>query len=259
MNKSIQKNLLTTLLFVSSSSVIAAPEMKGTPDELRAFLHPESKTVMIRGDAEEIAFSDLAHVTIIVTTKEQTMTEALQQNSELRAGFVERFVRSGISPDRINNAQFSSSPQYGWFGRKPKEYEVVNRLKVTVDGEDQLKLLSETADQYEEASVGGIEFEHSEKEAFEEKVKEAALDDAITSSSKYATKLGLELTPVSFRFVDVRPRRPYSSGIIEEVVVTATKARAVAADTYVAPPVTFDEVEYKSIVEVVFEVSSETE
>lgn len=247
--------LLSFILLLLSGSLSAAPELKGTPDELKAFLHPEEKTVVIRGTAEETAYSDLAHVTLVVSTKEKTMTSALKKNSELRATLVENFIRSGIPPNRISNTQFSSSPQYGLFGRKPKEYEVVNRLKVTVDDEDQLTLLAQAADQHEETSIGGIEFEHSVKKETEQKLREAALEDAIATGSAYASKLGLILRPISFHYADVRPQRPRSAGIIEEIVVTAQRSKGDTSSAYMAPPVTFDEVEYKSNVEVVFEVS----
>ena len=236
----------------------AEPELKGTPNQLKAFLHPEARTVVIRGHAKETAYSDLAHVSLIVSTTEKTLTESLQANSELRTQLVQSFIQSGIPADRINNAQFSSSPQYGFFGRKPKEYEVVNRLKVTVDGEAQMTRLAKAADQFEAVSIGNMEFEHSLEQETKEKIKSAALENAIQTGRTYAKKLGITMTPVSFHFADIRPVRPLARGrAVEEVVVTATKYGASSAPAAPPPPITFDEVKYQSQVDVVFEVAKQ--
>lgn len=248
---------LMGVCLVASTTTFASPELKGTPDELKHYLHPDQRTVVVQGVASETAYSDLAHVTLIVTTKEKTLTEALTANADLRAGLTDEFIRNGISPDKINNAQFSSSPQYGWFGKKPSQYEVINRLKVTVSDEGQLTLLARAADRSESVILGVIEFEHSAKKEYEERVRTLALENAIGKSASYAQRLELHLVPVAFNFGDVMPRRPRSSGLMEEIIVTARKTSQSIRDVPVAmagPAMTFDEVSYKATVEVVFEV-----
>ncbi len=188
----------TCLMLTLSGSAFAATEVKGAPDELRRFLHPEARTVTIRGRAEVTAYSDLAKVTLVVATKEKTLTAALEANSQLRNSLAEGFIVGGIAQDRIKNTEFSSSPQYGLFGRKPKQFEVINRLEVTVDSEDQLTQLTQAADRHEAASIGSIEFEHSAKKALQQQVRNAALDDAVAQGTAYADKLALELQAVSF-------------------------------------------------------------
>lgn len=250
-----------TILFSSAMLVMvtsyAAPELKGTPDELQKYLQPAVKTISISGVAKETAYSDQAHVTLVVTTKEKTLTEALEKNSRIRKLLSASFVNAGIPQDKINNSQFSSSPQYGWFGKKPSEYEVVNRLKVTIESESQLTLLSKVADQEDEVVVGTIEFEHSKKKAFEKKARDAALDEAIAKSAGYADKLGLKLVPVAFSFYDIEPVRQRPSSLLRGVVMQANSKSKLSLESAAAPtPVTFDEVEYHARVNVIFEISA---
>ncbi len=134
---------------------------------------------------------------------------------------------------------------------------MINRLEVTVDSEDQLTQLTQAADRHEAASIGSIEFEHSAKKALQQQVRNAALDDAVAQGTAYADKLALELQAVSFQYADIRPERPRSAMVIEEIVVTAQKSLGFSAGTPAPPPppMTFDEAVYKAMVDVVFEVS----
>jgi len=140
------RGLLTLILAIGWTAVSAAPELKGAPEELKQFLHAEPKTVTIRGFAEETAYSDLAHANVIVTVTKDQLADAMQGNAELRGRLINEFLAGGIAEERINNTQFSSSPQYGLFGKKPNRDEVVNRLKVTVGSEAQMTLLARAAD-----------------------------------------------------------------------------------------------------------------
>ncbi len=251
------RSLLTLVLVFNCVVATAAPELKGTPEELKQFLHPDERTVTIRGFAEETAYSDLAHVNVIVTVTKDKLATALQGNAQLRARLINEFLAGGIAEERINNTQFSSSPQYGIFGKKPNRYEIVNRLKVTVDSEAQMTLLASAADLNDEVAVGNIDFEHSDRKGAMDRVRKAALDDAMASAEAYAAKLGLKLQPVSFSFSVVTPPMRHMASGFEEVVVTAARkggSFSAVAPQMAAPPITFGEVEYPSFVDVIFEL-----
>jgi len=56
---------LLLVLLAAGLDCYAAPELKGTPDELRRFLHPSDYIVSISGNAQETAFSDKAIVSLV--------------------------------------------------------------------------------------------------------------------------------------------------------------------------------------------------
>jgi len=53
--------LVFTLVFlVSFCGHLSATELKGSPEELKRFLHPNQNIVTLRGEGKETAFSDEA-------------------------------------------------------------------------------------------------------------------------------------------------------------------------------------------------------
>jgi uncharacterized protein YggE len=252
-----------TALLLLGAAATAQPTVSGTPAEIRQLLGMPTnppQVVTIRGFAEETAYTDRAIVSLIVTTERRSMAEALQANAALRAEITRTLTSAGIDPEAINNSRFSTSPQFGPFGRNPNNYQVVNRMEVTATMEAHLVALGDVVDQNMEVTFGGTEFEHSEREAFEDRVRQAALDDAMEEKAFYETSLGIELGPVNFRTGPVifNPRERFLSQALEEVAVTGARAEDAAAQAPLEAPgvPTFDEVQYRANVEIDFEVRS---
>ncbi|MCH9695511.1 MAG: SIMPL domain-containing protein [Gammaproteobacteria bacterium] len=239
------------MIFWATSSLAA--ELSGTPEELRGYLRSETRTVTISDNASEVAYSDLAKITLIVTTKAKTLASAMKQNNDLRGSVAAQLSKSGISSDDIQSSKYSASPQFGWFGKSPSSFEVVNSLVVTVSGDAAFRQVAEISDQSDTVIFGGVEFEHSKKEEYENKVRDKAVDEVLSDQAYFESKLGLKLQPVSFTFSDVRTSELNRYSGIEEVVVTASKLDSFG-DVSVAAPSSFDEVEYRVSVTVTFEV-----
>jgi hypothetical protein len=254
---------ILALVFAAADSR-AQPTLTGTPDELRQLLGVAPVTprlITIRGFAEETAYTDTAVVSLIVSIESRTMAEALELNASLRGTIVGELTGAGVPRDAINNSRFSTSPQFGLFGRNPSTYQVVNRMEVSVTEAAHLTTLGSIVDRNESVSFGGTEFEHSERDAFEDQVRQAAVDDALADERFYENALGLVLRPVAFRSGPVAfTPQPAFGRVLEEVMVTGSRIQAGAAgqlDGGSAQAVpTFDEVRYQSTVEVDFEVGS---
>ncbi|MAT83290.1 MAG: hypothetical protein CMQ43_12030 [Gammaproteobacteria bacterium] len=236
---------------------VAQPQLSGTPDELSAFLEPAPHQAFFTGRAEETAYSDRAIVEVIVTTEAKALAEALQRNQRHVAELRERYRDAGIPPERITAARFSTSPQYGWFGREPSAYVVANRLSVTVDGEDALIAVARSADELDQVRFGGLRFEHSEKAAAEARVRAAAAADAVAQAEAYGSALGLTAVPVRFESQSAMrapsPGARRAAGFLEEVIVTGSASRSDYAERP-AQPATFDETTYSAEVTVLFEI-----
>lgn len=253
-NVSINITYFVVFMMVSVSSY-AALELKGSPEELYSFLQEPAPTVSIVGRAEDSAYSDIAKITLIISTQSRLLSEALTANSNLRDRITNGFLAVGIAAKNINTSKFSTSPQFGWFGDKPKSYDVVNRMRVEVRDEAHMKAVAEAADNNPEIEFAEIEFEHSQSKATKEALLQKAIEDVLKQKIFYEERLGLKLLATNFTAPNVNP---VTGGVapramLEEIVVTARK-RGSYADDYESDAVTFDEVKYKAVVTVIFEI-----
>jgi len=216
--------LISGLLFcLLPLAAVAQPELKGSPNELRQFLHPSEKIVTLSAEAEEKAYSDRAIISLVITSEDKQLSTSISNNITLRESISQQLVTAGINPEHIKSSKFSTSPQYGWFGKKPDSYKVVNRMAVTITQESQLKTIASVADSKEQIELSDIAFEHSQKDAFKNQVKQLALEKVMKQKALYETSLGVTLTPVSFRDNRLWVRGTQGAQMLEEIVVTATK------------------------------------
>lgn len=248
---------LFVCLLLAAAPCFGEPRISGTPEELTAFLDRAPDRVSFTGHAEETAYTDRAVVNVLVTTEARELAEALQQNQALRDELRRRYVDAGIDAEQIKSARFSTSPEYGWFGREPASYVVANRLSVKVEDETQLIVIAGSADEVDGVEFAGVQFEHSEEQATEQRVRAAAVTDALARARAYADPLGLTLEPVAVHDSESGIAPSYGArlaGRVEEIVVTGERRREPSAQ-FAAAPASFDEVTYSADVTVTFEVT----
>jgi uncharacterized protein len=235
------KVYLLFILALCSALAFAEPEVKGSPSELKNFLHPRDNLVLITESADEKAYSDTAIVTLVVTTEDKQNSVSMRENSRIRQAIVEKLLALGIAADKIKNSKFSSSPQYGWFGKKPDSFKIVNRVTVTIS----------------ESSISSTLFEHSKKDFYQQKVKEKALEKVLARKAFYERSLGVKLTPVSFNEQDQTIEPTAGADAVEEVVVTGIRGGSYSAKS--SPDIkeyenSFDEVKYTTKLSVEFKI-----
>lgn len=258
--KTARALLLTLALFALASPLQAAPELKGSPEELKGFLHPSSQTLFISDSAEATAYSDQAIVNLVITTEEKNLSSALEKNATLRSSIKSQLTAQGIAAEDIKNSKFSSSPEFGWFGKEPTSYKVVNRMSIKIQEEASLQSIATISDQHKEVLLSGTQFEHSKKAAFSQNVKALALKKVMDKKAFYESTLGIKLTPVSFEesIFDNLPTQGASQ--LEEIVVTGTRTKS---DSYSSrrqyePDMSnssFDEIKYSARIKVEFKVN----
>lgn len=250
--KPTSRMIVAGLASVLLANTATSTELSGTPEELRAFLQADTRTVVLSDRATEIGYSDIAKIRLAISTEARDLAAAIESNNSLRQSIAAELVAAGISEDDIHSSKYSASPQFGWFGDRPNSFEVVNSLEVTVKEQAQFQLVAEITDRNDDVRFTTAKFEHSEKEAYEQKVRDKVLEAILENQAYFEERLGLQLTPISFGFSDV-----YSSegnfGAIEEIVVTSNRASSLAARAP-APAPTFDEVTYSVSVSVTFAI-----
>ena len=183
-------------LFTFSAS--AETELKGSPTELKSCLHPQVNTISITESAEEIAFKDEAVISLLVTTEDDKLAVSLSKNAKIRGNISSALTTNDILLKNIKNSKFSTSPDYGWFGKKPDSYKVANTVTVLINNEKGLQSIAEIVDTYDEVTLISTQYKHSEKELYKQKVKEKALNKVLKQKEFYAKSLGLKLKAISF-------------------------------------------------------------
>lgn len=265
----MNKLLLLPLVAAAAASLagyshvsLAQAQLSGTPDELREFLHPRPNTVNINGEGELTAYKDVAKISLMITSNERSLSQAMQVNQALRLELIQEFIAAGIPADAINNSKFSSSPQFGLFGRNPNSFEVSARMEIEVVSEEHLQLLAAAADEHDEVDFQSTAFEHSEEDAFEDQVTQMALQDVMAQKAYYESSLGLELKAINFFYGGIRQmaRAMPRTMMTPELAMDSNNGPAASSlAVSSAPPVapTFDEVEYQTNINVVFEIVNE--
>ena len=260
-NTHTAKLTLAALSLFAMASLNAQPQLSGTPDELREFLMPRPNLVNISGEGELTAFKDVAKVSLLVTTEERTLAVAMTTNQRLRQELIAGFIAAGIPETAINNSRFSSSPQFGIFGRTPNSFEVAARMEVKVGSETHLQLLAAAADNHTEVKFESTEFEHSLEDDFEKQVRELALQDVMEQKAYYESNLGMQLKAVNFYYGGIiRNQRALPMVAMQQEMASDSAARGMTLAAEAAPAVapSFDEVEYQTSVTVVFEIVNES-
>ncbi|WP_083608085.1 SIMPL domain-containing protein [Teredinibacter haidensis] len=250
--------LVVTVILLTASLCYAAPEIKGYPEDLRGFLYPKETLVTINDSAEKTAYSDEADINLVITTEKERLSQSLKANTTVRENVRMYLIDKGFKAETIKNSKFSTSPQYGWFGKKPNAFKVVNRMTIKITSEQQLQDIATIADELTEVEISSTLFSHSKKDEFQEVVKQQALDKILAKKRQYEKSLGIKLIPVSFRELGVGMQATEGAQLVEEVVVAAVRS-GVDYDMKRKGRVqqtgsSFDEVKYHANMQVEFRV-----
>lgn len=254
----MKRIIFITLLGLCSAKAMAAPELKGSPNDLRGFLYPAENIVTIRAEHEEKAYSDQAIISLVITTEQKLLSDSISRNSQIREKITASLVASGLSGDTIKSSKFSSSPEFGWFGSKPSSFKVVNRMAITIADEEKLKQIAALADKYDEVELSDTAFEHSQKASFEQLVKSKALDKIIQQKEFYEKSLGLKLKAIGIRDSNIRHQATRGAMLLDSKVVNIAQDERSYSSKPKSPSMartqSFDEIKYLANLSVDFKI-----
>ena len=193
---------------LAATAVAAETELKGTPDQLTAYLSGLPKLVSIVGESEVKVPSDRAVVTLKISTESKSLQESLRLNQEARGRVAAFLKENGFGTNQVQAARFSSTQKYGIFAEKAKSHRVDNFLKVTVRDEKDFQAVANAVDRWPEVHFLGIDFEHTNKEALKARAQVQACDNASERKKLFEEKLGVKLSPKRFSEASVVPLHP---------------------------------------------------
>lgn len=253
----IKKPYKTLFLVLSLSlSVFSEIELNGTPHELANYLSEIPETVSITGTAEKKLPADRAVIHLKISTENRSMNEALTANQDLREKISAGLTAAGFSPERIQAAQFSSTPESGFFTDKVRRYRVENTMKVTALNEAEFRAVAALIDENHEIRYEKTDFELSGKKEMERLVLAEACRDAAAKKALYQTELLITLTPMRFHDGRVLLSQPTygfaGKAMLREISQTEGADGDFAAPS---PPQQFDEIKFTATVTVEYRLS----
>lgn len=195
MRKTIMLLLVVSLL---PALAYADPVIKGTPADLQNYLSSLPKEVTLIGEAKLEIQAESGIINVRIRTEDTKLQAALQKNQQIRSEVTSQLIKSGMARDKITGMKFSSTPEYGFFGKKPNNYVVDNSLNITVENEKQLQDVAEMVDSYKEVFYQGIDLKEPEKEEIRGKLMKIALANARERQKVYEAELGVVLKPIIF-------------------------------------------------------------
>ena len=204
-------------------------KLEGTPQELSNYLSAVPEKVSITGRAEKKIPADRAKVSIVVTTESKSMADALKQNAAVRDQITKQLLEKGFASEHIKAAQFSSTPESGFFSDKVRNYSVKNSMTITTTTELEFSTVAALIDARKEIRYEKTEFELSNKKEIERQLLAEACRDALAKKAIYETELSVQLTPVRFHEGQVhmlqmrnsRPKVARVSSFVEDVAASA--------------------------------------
>jgi uncharacterized protein YggE len=245
-----------SLLMISAFPLFAEVELNGNPQELTAYLSTIPETVMIEGRAEKKLPADRAVIHLKVTTENKSMDAALSANRLLREEITTKLLAAGLTTNRIQAAQFSSTPESGFFSDKVRSYKVQNTMKATVVNEAEFRAVAALVDAHKEITYAETEFELSTKKEVENMLLADACRDATVKKAIYEAGLNVALTPVRFHNGTVRIAQPGSPAYARARKMESSYALAADAELSAAPPVQFDEMVFNASITVEYRLEA---
>ncbi len=250
--------VIALALAVSTLTLHAEPEIKGTPTELNKYLQPEPAIVTLTGEGQIYVQADQAIVRILVTTESKTLSEALQKNDGLRNNLTKTLISKGVPADRIITSKFSSTPEQSNWSDKIKNYKVEHQVKVTVENGQQFAAIAAMVDQSQDMRLQSVQPEHSDKDEQSAKALTEAFKQVEKRKAVFEKNLGQKLTPKTARegFAPQRTEVPdsYTPSATGGRYKMATPIPGAASESYSTG--FFGELTYRIVVSVDYYVGS---
>ena len=189
----MKRIILFLLINISFETAYAEPLLEGTPSELTGYLRGIPSMIEVVGKANINANADNAIVTLVVKSEAEKLSAAIKANQNTRMKVTKFLESKGFQTDKITSSKFSSTPEYGFFGDKPKSYKVNNAVLLSINTEQELLYISEAVDNFPEVYLVGTRFEHTEHEEFKSMALKKAIDNALQKKDLYEQTLGANL------------------------------------------------------------------
>nr|WP_202393520.1 oxidative stress defense protein [Klebsiella michiganensis] len=208
---------------------------------------PNGPHIVTSGTASVAAVPDIATLAIEVNVSAKDAASAKKQADERVAQYLSFLEKSGIAKKDINSANLRTQPDYDYQNGKSilKGYRAVRSVEVTLRQLDKLNGLLDGALKAGLNEIRSVSLGVAQPDAYKDKARKAAIDDAIHQAQELATGFHGKLGPVYSVRYHVSNYQP--SPMVR--MMKADAAPVSAQETYEQATIQFDDQ-----VDVVFEL-----
>lgn len=159
---------------------------------------PDSPHVVTSGTASVDAVPDIATLSIEVNIAAKDAAGAKKQADERVAQYLSFLEQNGVAKKDISSANLRTQPDYDYQEGKSilKGYRAVRNVEVTLRQLDKLNSLLDGALKAGLNEIRSVSLGVAQPEAYKEKARKAAIDDAIHQAQSLAEGFHSKLGPV---------------------------------------------------------------
>lgn len=210
---------------------------------------PDGPHVVTTGTASVSAVPDMATLAIEVNVSAKDAALAKKQADERVAQYLTFLQKNGVDKKDINAANLSTQPEYEYLkdGKSQiKGYRAVRQVEVTLRQLDKMSDLLDGALKAGLNEIRSVSLGVAQPEAYKNKARQAAIDNAITQAQQLAEGFHTQLGPVySVRYHVTN----YQPAPMLRMMKADAAAPISAQDTYDSQAIQFEDQ-----VDVVFEL-----
>ena len=212
---------------------------------------PDSPHIVTTGSATVDAVPDIARLNIEVNVSDKDAGSAKKQADQRVAQYMTFLKNNGVEKKDINAANLRTQPMYEYTKEGKailKGYQAIRNVTVTVRDLNKLNDLLDGALKAQLNEIRSVSFEVASPQAYQDKARQAAIEDAIRQANKLAEGFHSKLGPVwSIRYhvADVQP-----------VPVMRMMKAAAAPDVSVSDTYEQQKIQFDDRVDVVFELDN---
>ncbi|HCL5071803.1 TPA: oxidative stress defense protein [Salmonella enterica] len=201
---------------------------------------PEGPHIVTSGTASVDAVPDIATLAIEVNVAAKDAATAKKQADERVAQYLSFLEQNQIAKKDISAANLRTQPDYDYQNGKSilKGYRAVRTVEVTLRQLDKLNSLLDGALKAGLNEIRSVSLGVAQPDAYKDKARKAAIDDAIHQAQALASGFNSKLGPVySVRYHVSN----YQPSPVVRMMKAAEAAPVSAQETYEQPTIQFDD------------------
>lgn len=194
------KKLVLSLIACSTLFTLSAqPKIEGSPSELTQYLNGIPSEISIRVLSEKSVKSDEAVVHFVVSSTEDSLKEAIEENRKVLSRVTSELIDLGVAREKVSSKAFSSLPSYSFYSSKPTSFTTKKTVSVKVSSEDEfLKVLAVLEDFEDKTRFLKLSFNFNDKEGIEKELLLKNLKKVAEKKAIYEQALGIKLKVKKF-------------------------------------------------------------
>lgn len=185
---------------------------------------PGRGAMKINGAGAVQAEPDTAVIRLGVTTQDESLEAAQQENAKTTAAVIDALLELGIPKKQLQTSSYNIEPQYDYVEGKQefRGYKVTNTLSITLKELQRVGEVIDLAVSKGANNVYDIDFTVQSPSAYYKQALELAVKDAVSKAVKISRTLEVALDETPYRIIEQSSITPLTESPAAKFSVAAT-------------------------------------